>query len=402
MTVKKSKQKKKWTLFRHKVITCIARPFLGGYVRLKYGVKIIPFKEQKGKQYLVLFNHQTAYDQFLVGMSFKRPIYYVASEDLFSNGFISKLLRWAVAPIPIKKQANDSLAVMNCIRVAKEGGTIAIAPEGNRTYSGTTEYIKSSIVKLVKILKLPVAFLRIEGGYGVHPRWADKIRRGKITTRVSKVIEKEELKNLSDDELFDIIKTELCVDDYTFSGLYKCKKRAEYLESAIYVCPHCGFSTFHSDKNNFKCKNCDLEVKYGEDKILTSINGELPFKTVKEWYDYQANFVRKSNLNDYLDKPIYKDKTGFYEVKLYDRKRPIDKDALISIYGDKFIVEYKDEKIIFDFNKVSVVSVLGRNKLNVYYEDKLYQFKSDKRFNALKYVQLFYRAKGGEDEFLGL
>jgi hypothetical protein len=49
-----------------------------------------------------------------------------------------------------------------------------------------------------------------------------------------------------------------------------------------------------------------------------------------------------------------------------------------------------------------VVSVLGRNKLNVYYEDKLYQFKSDKRFNALKYVQLFYHAKGGEDEFLGL
>lgn len=390
-------------MFRHKVITGIARPILGGYVRLKYGVKIIPFKEQKGKQYLVLFNHQTAYDQFLVGMSFKRPIYYVASEDLFSNGFVSKLLRWAVAPIPIKKQANDSSAVMNCIRVAKEGGTIAIAPEGNRTYSGTTEYIKSSIVKLIKVLKLPVAFLKIEGGYGVHPRWADKIRRGKITTRVSKVIEVEELKTLSDDELFSIIKSELYVNDYDFTGLYKGRKRAEFLERAIYVCPNCGFSYFYSDKNKFKCKNCSLEVYYGEDKILTSSSEDFSFKTVKEWYDYQANFVRKTNFNVYIDKPIYKDKTGFYEVKLYDKKRLIDKDASISIYANKLIVEYKDKKLSFDFDKVSVLSVLGRNKLNVYFEDKLYQFKSDKRFNALKYVQLFYCAKGGVDnEFLGL
>ena len=101
---------------------------------------------------MILFNHQTALDQFIVGSAFKGPIYYVATEDIFSMGFVSDLLRFAVNPIPIKKQTTDVGAVMNCIRVAKEGGTICIAPEGNRTYSGKTEYINPAIVPLAKKL----------------------------------------------------------------------------------------------------------------------------------------------------------------------------------------------------------------------------------------------------------
>ena len=53
-----------------------------------------------------------------------------------------------------------------------------------------------------------------------------------------------------------------------------------------------------------------------------------------------------------------------------------------------------------------MVTVLGRNKINVYYQDKVYQIKGDKRMNALKYVNLFNRYKnivgGASDEFLGL
>ena len=49
----------------------------------------------------------TGTGQFFVGMSFLRPIYYVATEDIFSMGFLSKLIRFLVAPIPIKKQTTD-------------------------------------------------------------------------------------------------------------------------------------------------------------------------------------------------------------------------------------------------------------------------------------------------------
>ena len=135
------KKAKKWRRFRHRVITKLAYCVLYPYMRCKYHVRIERFKEQGKRQYFILFNHQTGIDQFIVGCSFKGPLYYVASEDIFSNGFISRLLQWAVAPIPIKKQATDSRAVLNCLRVRKEGGSIAVAPEGNRTYSGKTEHI---------------------------------------------------------------------------------------------------------------------------------------------------------------------------------------------------------------------------------------------------------------------
>lgn len=123
-------KKKPWMKYRHRVVRDIAYAVMYPYTRLKYNIKIDKFKEQGNRPYLILMNHQTAFDQFFVGMAFRGPVYYVASEDLFSNGWISSLLRWLVAPIPIKKQTSDVGAVKNCIRVAREGGTIAIAPGG--------------------------------------------------------------------------------------------------------------------------------------------------------------------------------------------------------------------------------------------------------------------------------
>ena len=51
------------------------------------------------------------------------------------------------------------------------------------------------------------------------------------------------------------------------------------------------------------------------------------------------------------------------------------------------------EKMTFDFDTVSAIAVLGKNKLNVYSGAKVYQIKGDKRFCALKYVNLCYRYK---------
>jgi len=155
------RKNEKWIHFRHRVVRNLAYAVLYPYSRLVYGVKIEKFKEQAGRKFLVLLNHQTPFDQFFVGMAFKGPIYYMATEDIFSMGFVSKLIKYLVAPIPIKKQTTDIRAVLNCMRVAKEGGTICIAPEGNRTYSGRTEYMNPAIVSLVKKLSLPLAFYRL-------------------------------------------------------------------------------------------------------------------------------------------------------------------------------------------------------------------------------------------------
>ena len=201
--MQKDKKKKTWMKPRHRVVTAVLKPILGLFCSLRYGIRVDRFREQGSRNYLVLMNHQTPFDQFFVGMAFKGPVYYLATEDIFSLGWVSRLIQYLVEPIPIKKQTTDLKAVMNCLKVAREGGTVALAPEGNRTYSGRTEYMKSSIVPLAKKMKLPIALYRIEGGYGVQPRWSDVIRRGKMRGFVSQVIEPEDYKNMTDDALFD-------------------------------------------------------------------------------------------------------------------------------------------------------------------------------------------------------
>lgn len=404
---KKQNKKKKWIKFRHGVVRNILYCTLGVYARLKYRIKIERFKEQQKRPYLVLLNHQTAFDQFFVGMAIKGPVYYLASEDIFSMGWVSSLIRYLVAPIPIKKQTTDVKAILNCIRVAKEGGTIAVAPEGNRTFSGRTEYMSDSIVPLARKLGMPVALYRLEGGYGVHPRWSDVVRRGRMRGYVSRVIYPEEYAALTDAEFFRIIKDGLFVDEAVADARFTHKRLAEYLERAIYVCPHCGLSTFESNKDLLTCLGCGLTARYTPTKELQAVKGELPFRFVADWYDYQADFIRKWDPARCDQGPLYTENVSLFEVIPAERKNLLCKEAVVSLYSDTLSVKTDAQTLEFSFDKTTAVTILGKNKLNVYHEGKIYQIVGSKRFNALKYVHIFNRCKnvgkGAEHEqFLGL
>ena len=399
---------KKWIKFRHKVVRNLAYWVIYPYSRIKYGITIERFKEQKNTPYLILLNHQTPFDQFFVGMAFRGPIYYLATEDIFSMGFVSSIIRYLVAPIPIKKQTSDVKAVKQCIRVVREGGTICIAPEGNRTYSGRTEYMSDSIVSLAKMLKVPIALYRLEGGYGAEPRWSDVVRKGKMRGYVSRVIEPDEYKNMSNEALFDIIQKELYVDEAVADCEFHHKKRAEYLERAMYVCPFCGLSRFESKNEFCECKNCGAKIEYKPNKQIKGVNCEFPFEFVADWYDYQKDYINKLDINNYTNAPIYFDDADVFEVIVNKKKVPFKTKSKISLYGDKIVFDEGEvSELKLDFNNISALSVLGRNKANIYFGDKVYQLKGDKRFNALKYVHIYYRhkniTKGNErEQFLGL
>ena len=404
----KKKKQKKWMKVRHRVIRNLAYGIIGTYTKWKYGVTVEKFKEETDRPYLILFNHQTGFDQFIVGMAFDRPVYYVASEDLFSNGFVSKLLRWAVAPIPIRKQTTDLNAVMNCIRIAREGGTIAMAPEGNRTFSGETIYMSDAVAPLAKKMKLPIVLYRLEGGYGVQPRWSDVVRKGKMRSYVSRVIEPEEYATLSNEELFDLIKTELYVDESVADACFRSDQKAEYLERAMYVCPFCGLTTYESHGNEITCKTCGRTVTYGEDKSLKGVGFDFPFPFVKQWYQHQESVINALDVLAHTETPLYTDQANFSEVIVYKNKKPIAKDLTLELYGDKLVLTSKQgEKREFLFSETNAITILGKNKLNIYHGKHIYQLKGNKRFNALKYVNIFHRYKNitkGEEQstFLGL
>ena len=401
--MEKKKQDKKWKRPRHRLVRNLAFLVLAPICLLRYGVKVERFREQGDRAYLILMNHQTAFDQFFVGMAFSGVIYYMATEDIFSLGWISKLLRWAQAPIPIKKQTTDVQAVMNCIKVVREGGSLAIAPEGNRTYSGKTEYMNPAIAPLAKKLGLPIVLLRIEGGYGKEPRWSDVVRSGSLKAYPGRVISPEEAKAMTNEELYEAIRDGLYVNEACVDHSYRHRNLAQYMERAIYVCPQCGLSTFESKGDILTCKSCGRQTRYLPTKELEGVGSPSPFRFVNDWYEYQKQYVNSIDPTVHTEKPIYEDVANLSEVIVYKQKNLLQADAPVKLYGDR--IELGER--VLPFADISTVAVLGKNKLNIYYKDQLFQLKSHKRFCALKYVNLFYRCKnimrGEQDgEFLGL
>lgn len=409
--MKKQEMKKQepWMKFRHKVVTVLLRPIIRLIAVTRYHITIDRFAEQGDRNWLILANHQTDFDQFFVGLAFKKPVYYVAMEDLFSNGLTSKIIKWLVAPIPFKKASADLRAVMTCIRLAKQGGTIALFPEGNRTYSGRTCYINPAVASMAKKMGLPIAIFRIEGGYGVKPRWADKARNGRMSAGVRRVIEPEEYKNLSKDELYELICKELWVDETTDHSLYPCKTSAEYLERVLYICPDCGLSVFESHGDLVTCTHCGRQYRYLPNKQLEALQGETPFRYVADWYDYQEAYVRTMDLSPYITVPLYRDTASLFEVIVYDKKYPVQKHTQISLFGNRLEIDTAAGQMVLDYDSIKAMACIADHKLNIFYKDTIYQVQGDKSFNALKYCNIYYHAKyikeghnDGEFQFLGL
>lgn len=408
MKEKEQKKRTPWIQPRHRVVCAMLRPFVGLYCRVKYGIRLEKFRGREGQAYLILLNHQTPFDQFFVGLSLPDPVYYLATEDIFSLGWVSSLIRWLVAPIPIRKQTTDISAVMTCLRVAREGGTIAMAPEGNRTYSGKTGYMNPAMAGLARKMKLPIALYRIEGGYGVQPRWADGTRRGKMRGYVARVIEPEEYAGMTNEALCAAIEAGLYVNEAVSDGSFRSSRRAEYLERAIYVCPYCGLSEFESHGAEVTCKKCGRTVTYGEDKTFTGRGFDFPFRFVNDWYEYQQDFINTLDVTQYTEEPLYRDEAKLSEVIVFQRKNHLKDHVKIALYGDRIVMdEGTAEERRFPFAELGAVTVLGRNKLNIYAGNEVFQLKGSKRFNALKYVNIYHRHKnisrGDENgKFLGL
>ena len=109
-----------------------------------------------------------------------------------------------------------------------------------------------------------------------------------------------------------------------------------------------------------------------------------------------------------MAEPIYRERVSLTDVMVYKTKTLLREDCEVALFGDKLVIDGKTQNaLIVPFDETVAMSVLGRNKLNVYHGERLYQLKGDKRFNALKFVNIYYRYKNikrGETDakFLGL
>lgn len=390
-------KKTTWKKARHAFYYKLSCLLVGIYVKIVYRYRGKKF-DDGGRQYLYIFNHQTPLDQHLLYLSLKRQPYTIASEDLFTMGFVTRIIEHTQAPIPFKKSESDFSAVKTCVRIVREGCSIALSPEGNRTFTGETVHIKPSVAKLVKLLRLPVAVFTVRGGYGVIPRYADKPRRGRVTGEITRVIEYDDYKDLSDEQLYALICEALHVDESVPEPI-KGNRRAEFMERAVYICPSCGkVGTIVSKNNGIKCVSCGISAGV-DDRMRFDEN--FPVRTISEWTKLQNEWVN-GIVPDENTPAIFAERAT---LRVFDREK--GKKIILSEDGETKLFSDRLETggYVFPYRDVTAMTVCGRARLDFYCGGKTYQLVAGRTFCALKYVNIYYNYKNKKengDGFLGI
>ena len=169
-----------------------------------------------------------------------------------------------------------------------------------------------------------------------------------------------------------------------------------------------GVYIYKAKKSGVKCigcpsgKTCGKQIRYLPNQKLEGVNCQFPFPYVAQWYQYQCDFVNGLDTELWLEQPLYTDTADLSVVDPEKKKTLLEGAAALSLYGNRL---QAGQSTLF-FEDIRVITVLGKNKLNIYHKDALYQIKGSKRFNALKYMNIFYRSKNQKSQevsdFLGI
>ena len=243
---------------------------------------------------ILVANHVTLFDPIWIYDVLRRPVYFVATDELFRGRLLGSLLRWFGA-FPKRKAASDLKTMKNMMQVLGRGGLVGLYPEGVRTWDGTNGPLIPTIARLIRRMKVPVYTCRLEGGYLAWPRWASKWRRIPVRMVFNRLYAKSGIPESEQQILSDIAQAieirdyQLPIDDprRRFTGL------ASGLPKVLYRCPNChtveGLSAVRPlSSNQIECRSCFSCWRVDIRSRVTPVDehgrdaGES--RTVAEWY----------------------------------------------------------------------------------------------------------------------
>ena len=427
---KKKKAQQKYNLPRHHFWFAIGRPLVHLYVKIMANFKRTPNDLQKGRAYLLLSNHICELDPLMVIASAPGVVHALASDHLFKHAAFGKFVKHIAEPIPIVRAQMDLKSIREALQAKKDGGSILIFPEANCCFSGKTSYIAPATAKLVKQFKMPVALFNVKGGYLTHPKWCHSWRKGRTTCELVRVIEPEELAQMSVDEVYEAILDALTFNDIEYQRekmvYYKGHDLLEGAERMLFQCPKCGsLFTTKSEGDSLVCTACGYKVTLnhygffeGEDVVIDS------FDKWDDWQREQAvKLVTEGHYDASGETPVFSSPTNeLYRAHRAEANVLVGEGGL-SLYCDRLefdtaeafetdeagnTVSVGPKKIVWSFNDISKMSCVSKNKIQFAVGEKdYYEIHSKHTYrSAYAYMIYFYcfkrHAQGKPLDFFGM
>jgi len=158
-----------------------------GIYKLFYNFRIEGWENVPEKEGVIIAsNHRSYADPVILTMPMKRPVTYMAKEELFHNKIFGAFIRFLGA-FPVKRGAGDMQVIDDCVDILESGRNVVIFPEGTRSKENKVGRGKTG-----------VALIAAKSGADVLPMGivfeGPKLHfRSKVTLKIGKLIKSEEL-----------------------------------------------------------------------------------------------------------------------------------------------------------------------------------------------------------------
>src|SRR5215207_7167446 len=154
------------------------QPFFHLYFRLsRIGREHIP----TDGPVILASNHRSFLDPFILATLARRPLYYVAKEELFRRGFTGWLLN-NLGAFPVRRGAGDEDMIETARAILARGDAVLIFAEGTRIRPGSLGRPRRGVGRLALETGAPVVPVAVIGTEAVRKGW--RVRPHKVRIRV--------------------------------------------------------------------------------------------------------------------------------------------------------------------------------------------------------------------------
>ncbi len=174
-------------------------PILHTYFRLQiYGAENVP---QSGPL-VIVSNHASYFDPLILSNSVRRPVAYMAKEELFRVPVLAQAIRLYGA-YPVSRGTSDRTAIRSALECIDNGWAVGVFLEGTRTPDARISNPKRGALLLAAKAKTPILPVSLWGTEGILKPGSPIPHAVPVTVRIGKLIDtpnstrKEELQGLT-------------------------------------------------------------------------------------------------------------------------------------------------------------------------------------------------------------
>ena len=331
----------------------------------------------------ILCNHNTDFDFLLLSSVSKTPLDFVATETMLRMGAVSKFAAKKFKPILHDKGSVGTGTLKQIVSRIKDGRSVLLFPEGNRSFDGKTGEFSPSIGKIAKMIGATLVVYRLNGGYLTTPRWGRGLRKGRMSGRVTVILSPKELADMPAEKVQDLISQGLMTNAYEEQKEnpvpFRSRAKAEYLEALLFICPVCKKTgTLYSKNDNLTC-SCGFRLTMDEYGYLSDENDKK--HTITELFEDQKKYLLMTYESSSME-PLWSDSV---QLKRLTTDHRVVEENPVHLLAYKDHIMINSEKLYRD--QIVSIDVVQRNRLIIHVNnsDVRYEFTGKKTFNAVKY-----------------